>query len=215
VPDSNEEYFLYQILLGSFPFEASEYTTFITRIKDYALKALREANIHTNWLRPDSEYENACLSFISDILSDSPGNLFLQDFRSFQRKIAYYGILNSLAQVFLKITSPGVPDIYQGTELWDFSLVDPDNRRPVDFEKRITLLSTLREQESLNTLELIHELWRTPEDGRIKLYLIYRLLQARKKKIFSSCSKAIMYLWKQAAYGKTISLHLREHTNKK
>ena len=143
VPDRNDEYFLYQTILGAFPFDESEKADFTRRLKAYIIKAIREAKVHTAWIEPDTEYENAFTSFIEEILEPSEQNPFLKDFLLFHRKIAFYGIFNSLSQTLIKITSPGVPDFYQGTELWDFNFVDPDNRRPVDFEKRKELLKEL------------------------------------------------------------------------
>ena len=180
VPDRNDEYFLYQTLIGAFPFYENEHPSFIDRIKHYILKAIREAKIHTAWLKPDTVYEDAFLAFVEDILNPSEQNQFLKEFLSFQKKVAHYGIFNSLSQTLVKITTPGVPDFYQGTELWDLNLVDPDNRRPVDFEKREKYLQEIIDKEGGNILDLILELLATKEDGRIKLFLIYRALKVRK-----------------------------------
>jgi (1->4)-alpha-D-glucan 1-alpha-D-glucosylmutase len=179
VPDRNDEYFLYQTLIGAFPFADADYPDFVQRIKAYIVKAVREAKVHTAWLKPDTEYENAYVSFAEKILAHSRANAFLKDLVPFCRKISHYGVLNSLSQTLIKITSPGVPDFYQGTELWDLSLVDPDNRRPVDFEKRRAMLADIREEEDSNIGRLIQGLLSTREDGRIKLFLIYRALKAR------------------------------------
>jgi (1->4)-alpha-D-glucan 1-alpha-D-glucosylmutase len=178
-PDRNDEYFLYQTLLGSFPFTEAEYPPFIERIKEYLIKAIREAKVHTTWLRPDSAYENAFIKFAEDLLKDPEGN-FMQEFRPFQRRIQHYGVCNSLAQTLLKLTSPGLPDLYQGAELWDLSLVDPDNRRPVDFAMRSDYLKKMKTRSKKNLAGLIEELLNAPEDGRLKLFLIHRLLQARQ-----------------------------------
>ncbi|MEH2183893.1 malto-oligosyltrehalose synthase [Nostoc sp.] len=179
IPDRNDEYFLYQTLIGAFPFAEHEYASFVERVKEYIIKAIREAKVHTAWLRPDSEYEQACTSFIEKVLDPAISGEFLEAFRPFQQRIAYYGIFNSLSQTLLKITAPGVPDLYQGTELWELSLVDPDNRRPVDFEQRRTYLSAIREQAKTDILGLIQELLNDKTDGRIKLFLTAQLLQAR------------------------------------
>jgi (1->4)-alpha-D-glucan 1-alpha-D-glucosylmutase len=125
------------------PFYESEYPTFLERLKGYIIKSIREAKVHTAWLKPDVDYENAFVSFIEEIFTVSEKNQFLKGFIPFQRKVAYYGMFNSLSQTLLKITSPGIPDFYQGSELWDLNLVDPDNRRPVDFEKRKAFLSDI------------------------------------------------------------------------
>jgi (1->4)-alpha-D-glucan 1-alpha-D-glucosylmutase len=179
VPDRNAEYFLYQTLLGAFPFEMEDYPTFIERVKEYIIKASREAEVYTSWQRADAEYEHAFLRFIEAILKE-PDGLFLQEFRPFQRKIQHFGILNSLSQTLLKITSPGVPDLYQGCELWDLSLVDPDNRRPVDYQKRFTYLEQIKTGITKNLPGLINTLLQSPEDGRLKLFLIYQAIQARR-----------------------------------
>jgi (1->4)-alpha-D-glucan 1-alpha-D-glucosylmutase len=179
IPDKNDEYFLYQTLVGAFPFSEAEYPAFVERICAYIIKAVREAKIHTAWIKPDAEYEEAYVSFAKAILDPSEENSFLPEFMPFQKKISHYGILNSLSQVLIKITSPGVPDFYQGTELWDLSLVDPDNRRPVDFRQRVSWLRELRRKAGSDLLGLVRELLSTKEDGRVKLFLIAKALEAR------------------------------------
>ena len=179
MPDANDEYLLYQTLLGTYPFKENELADFPDRIKDYILKAVREAKVHTAWLRPDEEYEQAFVSFIDRLLEDKSD--FLQQFRPFQQKIAEYGIYNSLSQVLIKNTAPGVPDLYQGAELWELSLVDPDNRRPVDYQKRREFLQDIKNQSDRDILQLIKELIATKENGKIKLFLTHQLLTARKK----------------------------------
>ncbi|HEY9652305.1 MAG TPA: malto-oligosyltrehalose synthase, partial [Coleofasciculaceae cyanobacterium] len=183
VPVPNDEYFLYQTLVGSYPFSESENASFIGRVKDYMLKSVREAKLHTAWLRPDSAYEEEFLAFVERVLDPSDSNQFMKEFLPFQKWVASYGIFNSLSQVLLKYTTPGVPDTYQGTELWDLSMVDPDNRRPVDYEQRISVLKDIKEKAQTDSLELIDELLSTKEDGRIKLFLTHRLLQARKENL--------------------------------
>jgi (1->4)-alpha-D-glucan 1-alpha-D-glucosylmutase len=178
-PDKNDEYFLYQTLIGSWPFSKRGYAPFVERIKDYLIKAVREAKLHTAWLKPDTDYEEALLSFIEEILDPNANQVFLDDFVPFSRKIAHYAIFNSLSQTLIKITAPGVPDFYQGAELWDLNLVDPDNRRPVDFDKRRRYLQQIRERTRSDVLNLIHELLRDKRDGRIKLFLIHQLLKIR------------------------------------
>jgi (1->4)-alpha-D-glucan 1-alpha-D-glucosylmutase len=181
IPSTNDEYFLYQTLLGAFPFDQNgDRSTFLTRIKDYVIKAVREAKVHTAWLRPDSEYEEGYLEFVERVLDPAKGNDFLQEFLPFQKRIADYGIFNSLSQVLLKNTAPGVPDLYQGTEFWDLSLVDPDNRRPVDYDQRISCLHELKTGIEKDILSLIDHLLETRVDGRIKLFLTFKVLQARK-----------------------------------
>lgn len=182
MPDENDEYFIYQTLLGAFPFAERDLPFFMERMKTYIVKAVREAKRHTAWIKPDIEYEEACVFFTESILKPGEENLFLKEFIPFQKKISYYGIFNSLSQAALKITCPGVPDFHQGTELWDLNLVDPDNRRPIDFQKRKGILEDIKTKGRQDILGLIDELLLNKEDARIKLFLIYRLLKARKEK---------------------------------
>jgi len=179
VPEPNTEILLYQTLLGAWPLSNEEVPNFKERLKAYMVKAVREAKTHTNWFSPNEEYESTLITFVDSILESSKQNKFLEDFLRLEERIAYYGALNSLAQVLLKITSPGVPDFYQGTELWDFSLVDPDNRRPVDFKLRVKLLRDLQQQEKYNQPGLIRQLLSSWEGGQVKLYLTYKALSVR------------------------------------
>jgi (1->4)-alpha-D-glucan 1-alpha-D-glucosylmutase len=183
VPVPNDEYFFYQTLLGSYPFDESENESFIGRVKDYMLKSVREAKLHTAWLRPDSDYEEGFLAFVEKVLEPSDSNEFMKEFLPFQKWVAGYGIFNSLSQVLLKYTAPGVPDTYQGTELWDLSMVDPDNRRPVDYQQRISFLKDIKEKAQTDSLKLMDELLSTQEDGRIKLFLTHKVLQARNENL--------------------------------
>ncbi|MBI2824975.1 MAG: malto-oligosyltrehalose synthase [Planctomycetia bacterium] len=185
-PDRNDEYLLYETLVGAWPLEATDgagHAESVSRFRDYMIKAVREAKAHTNWINPHEEYEAAVIKFIDAILVDSPGNRFLEDLRRFARQTAHWGLLNGLAQTLLKLTCPGVPDIYQGTDLWDLSLVDPDNRRPVDFVRRAALLDELtRRCKDLgdDLRPLAQDLLQNKQDGRIKLYVLWRALQARR-----------------------------------
>lgn len=181
-PDKNDEYLIYMTLLGAYPFEegADHHEQFIQRMKEYIIKAVREAKVHTGWLKPDHEYENACTGFVEALLRRDGGNDFWETFYPFQRKVAAYGILNSLSQALLKLTSPGVPDIYQGGEFWDFSLVDPDNRRPVNYDRRVAALKEIQTRRN-DPLKFIAELLASRKDGRIKLFLIHKILQARRQ----------------------------------
>lgn len=183
IPDPNNEYFLYQTLVGAFPFgdDPEEYATFVERIKAYVVKAVREAKVYTAWLRPDTEYEEGFVTFVERILDDSGKNKFLAEFRPFQQKIAEFGLYNSLSQTLLKLTSPGVPDLYQGTELWDFSLVDPDNRRPVDYNERLSFLQEIQRRCQTDLKSLLGDLKATRYDGRLKLFLIARTLTVRQQ----------------------------------
>jgi (1->4)-alpha-D-glucan 1-alpha-D-glucosylmutase len=186
VPAPNEEYLLYQTLIGAWPmasYSAEEYAEFTDRIARYMVKAMREAKVHSSWMNPDTTYEDGVLRFISLVLDAGTGGAFLDDFSSFQKRISELGMLNSLAQTLLRIASPGVPDTYQGTELWDLSLVDPDNRRPVDYERRQMLLAELKGRVSeprADRRALVRELLATRIDGRVKLYLTWQALCCRR-----------------------------------
>lgn len=182
IPDANTELFLYQTLLGAWPLNQEEIPAFKERLGKYLVKVAREAKEFTSWHQPDPEYEEALVKFAMDITGPSEADPFLADFLGFQEVIAGYGALNSLAQVLLKITSPGIPDFYQGTELWDFSLVDPDNRRPVDFRARERLLNEIRESEwqAAGLASMLQNLLVAWQDGRVKLYLIYQSLNCRR-----------------------------------
>lgn len=175
-PDDNEEFMLYQTIVGSWPLmrmDADERAVYLRRIQDYMLKAIREAKVNSSWIEPDESWHDALRGFIADILNpelDQP----LPDFvlRHIQR-VSALGAVNALAQTALKFTVPGVPDTYQGTELWDFSLVDPDNRRAVDYTRRRELLGRLNDSPK----HLVRH-WR---DGRIKLLVMRNLLDLRRQ----------------------------------
>ncbi|MBI3455418.1 MAG: malto-oligosyltrehalose synthase [Candidatus Rokubacteria bacterium] len=183
-PDRNDEYLLYQTLVGAWPLtppSRDAAAAFTTRIQAYMLKAAKEAKVHTSWINPNEAYDEAIRVFVARVLAAGPANRFLADFAAFHRPIARIGMLNSLAQTLLKMTAPGVPDFYQGTELWDFGLVDPDNRRPVDFAARAARLAELRARiGSGDRAGLARDLVEQWEDGRIKLYTIHRALACRR-----------------------------------
>ncbi len=182
-PSRNEEYLLYQTLIGSWPFgtmTAEEERAYRDRISTYMLKAMREAKVFTSWLNPSEPHEKAMARFVEMVLS--PGNAaFRRDFLELARRVARYGIYNSLAQLAIKIGAPGVPDFYQGTELWDFSLVDPDNRRPVDYRKRRALLDELdAARKQGHTGQLAADLLQKPESDSLKLFATMTMLRARR-----------------------------------
>jgi (1->4)-alpha-D-glucan 1-alpha-D-glucosylmutase len=181
VPDRNEEYLFYQTLVGVWPLHENEWTTLVERVQDYMIKATREAKVHTRWTTPNEAHESALRDFVAGVL-DKKGNAeFCSKFEQFQRFTALYGMLNGLSQTLLKATCPGVPDCYQGTELWDLRLVDPDNRGTIDFERRRELAANLREayesQNGLNTEKML-ETW---QDGMVKMHVLNRALNARKE----------------------------------
>lgn len=187
VPTPNDEYFIYQTLLGIWPAgepDANGMACLRVRLAEYLVKAMREAKVHTSWINPNTAYEDAVLAFADAIINAPAGGAFLTDFLPFQRRIARLGMFNSLSQTLIKLTVPGVPDIYQGCELWDFSLVDPDNRRPVDFGHRRTLLDDLQAratQASQQRSEGVRALCDTLEDGRAKLLIVRSALALRKR----------------------------------
>jgi (1->4)-alpha-D-glucan 1-alpha-D-glucosylmutase len=180
IPSPPLEHFLYQTLAGAWPLDSSEVPEFKKRISSYLVKVLRESKHHSNWISPNIDYEEAVCSFSREILREDRKNLFLKDFLSFQKRLAIEGASISLAGLLLKLTSPGIPDFYQGCELWDFSLVDPDNRRPVDFKKRMRLLDRIESEwreEPVVAYERLLDHW---QDGGIKMFMTQRLLTFRK-----------------------------------
>ena len=177
-PDANDEYFIYQTLIGAYPMPGQDDDNIQNRLEEYIEKALREEKTNSNWDAPNIEYENAAKNFITGLLDTR--NPFWKSFHSFQTKIANFGMANSLGQVLLKFTCPGVPDVYQGTELWNLSLVDPDNRRSVEYERCRQYLDEIDNQDAHNHEALLHELWQNRSDARIKLWLIHTLLNERE-----------------------------------
>ncbi len=184
VPSRNEEYFIYQTLLGVWPFEAYSDDVskqLIERLHTYIIKALREAKVTSSWLNPDEDYEQAILKFLTRILSPSSSNAFLEDFLPFQERVAGYGIYNSLAQVLIKTLAPGIPDFYQGTELWNLSLVDPDNRGLVNYAFYQDRLAELHDlQQKLEPIKLIQFLFQHADNGLIKMFITHTALRYRK-----------------------------------
>jgi (1->4)-alpha-D-glucan 1-alpha-D-glucosylmutase len=193
VPDTNEEYLLYQTLVGTWPLPTKASlaindwalnretrVAYIARIQEYMEKAVHEGKINLSWINPNQQYTDALHRFIARILSpgtQSKPNNFLRLMHEFVPRAAWFGVINSLAQTLLKLTSPGVPDIYQGQELFDFSLVDPDNRRPVDFCITERYLEELGHREA--SPELCRELLEHWTDGRLKLWTTHRTLHQR------------------------------------
>jgi (1->4)-alpha-D-glucan 1-alpha-D-glucosylmutase len=184
-PSTNDEYLLYQTLVGSLPageLGSEELTSWSERMQAYMIKAAREAKVHTSWINPSEEYEAAVTSFVAALLADSRRNLFLKDLRALVDTIAWFGMLNSLSMTLLKLTSPGVPDIYQGNETFDLSLVDPDNRRPVDYAKRASMLEELSAvAQSAELGARVRDLARSALDGRAKMWIVWRALELRRR----------------------------------
>jgi (1->4)-alpha-D-glucan 1-alpha-D-glucosylmutase len=177
-PSRNDEYLFYQTVVGAWPLGKATQRSLDAlraRIQAYMKKAVREAKVSTSWVNVNAEYEAALERFVGGALGQLAGNPFLADLVPFAQRIAFAGCVNSLAQTTLKLTSPGVPDTYQGTEVWDFSLVDPDNRRPVDYAARETLLRKVQRRAAAQLLD-------TWQDGGVKLLVTARLLALRKRR---------------------------------
>jgi (1->4)-alpha-D-glucan 1-alpha-D-glucosylmutase len=176
-PGSNAEYLYYQTLVGAWPLEltpndAQGLAAYADRLVAYMIKATREAKLRTSWTRPDGDYEAAVEEFVRSTLDPERSRAFLHSVHEFVGRVAPAGAINGLAQTVIKLTAPGVPDLYQGTELWDFSLVDPDNRRPVDYAARQRALD-LQDPSAMTAS------WK---DAGIKLYVISRLLELRRRR---------------------------------
>jgi (1->4)-alpha-D-glucan 1-alpha-D-glucosylmutase len=186
MPNRNDEYLFYQTLVGAWPLEAmadDAYKEFSERIQRYMQKAVHEAKAHTSWINPNPAYDHSVQTFVEGVLARTSSNRFLEDFLPFQERVARYGLYNSLSQLALKISAPGVPDFYQGTELWSFHLVDPDNRGPVDYRIRSEMAEELR--STLNRLgpdraEFVRGLFEQVHDARVKMYTIMVGLEYRR-----------------------------------
>jgi (1->4)-alpha-D-glucan 1-alpha-D-glucosylmutase len=185
-PSRNDEYLFYQSLVGVWPLRPPDdkaRADLVARLQGYMEKASHEAKVNTSWVNPSPGYDAAVRDFVARVLEDRPKNRFLEEFRRFHERVIGWGLFTALSQVFLKLTSPGVPDIYQGQELWDFSLVDPDNRRPVDFAARQDLLAGLKAAVSAGPaaqLELARRLAGDPFDDRLKLFVTWQTLHFRR-----------------------------------
>ena len=182
-PDRNEEIHIYQTLAGAWPLHAEDFPQFRKRLTAYIHKANREAKVHTRWTNPNPEREAAVEEFVNSLTSQSTNNRFLRDFLRFHEKIAYFGAINGLAQLLVKLMAPGIPDVYQGGELWDLHLVDPDNRRAVEYEMRKKILEQMegscgRGMNSASYLEEIVSSWR---DGRVKFFTTWKAANFRRE----------------------------------
>ncbi|XXX80379.1 malto-oligosyltrehalose synthase [Sorangium sp. So ce134] len=190
-PDSNEEYLFYQTLLGSLPIEpllgapagprapeGDALSAYTDRLVDYMRKATKEAKVNTSWIDAQPEYDAAVEAFVRKATASAE---VLGALLPLARVVAVHGMWGSLSQTLLKLTSPGVPDIYQGNEVWDFSLVDPDNRRPVDYASREKALAEIRARWNGGDLTLARELCAEARDGRIKLFVTHVALELRRR----------------------------------
>jgi (1->4)-alpha-D-glucan 1-alpha-D-glucosylmutase len=181
----NDEYLFYQVLIGTWPLmplHDAALKEYRDRIQAFMIKAVREAKLYTSWIDPNEEYEQAVSKFVYRCLDTNTNPMFLKDFIEFERQIRTPGLINALAQAVLQLTSPGVPDIYQGNELWQFTLVDPDNRRSIDFERcrqSLEQMETMPAKSDKDRLLLLRSLMSTMEDGRIKLFVVIQTLRFR------------------------------------
>ncbi len=192
-PTDNDEYLLYQVLIGTWPTAwlagapepgSSDVADYIERIAAYLRKAMREAKFRTSWTNPNVAYEDASVAFARAILAPARVTPFLRELAALATECAAIGAVSSLSQTTLKLTSPGVPDIYQGCEFWDLSLVDPDNRRPVDYDARRTVIAAMRERvERGESAALATELLRDWRSGQVKAYVTWRLLHLRREHV--------------------------------
>jgi len=214
-PSRNDEYLLYQILLGIWPFEAQDATglaQLAERVEAYMLKAGREAKLHSSWVNPNLEYEEATRDFVRALLSPDAANLFLRDFLPFQERIAQLGAFNSLSQLVLKLASPGVPDLYQGSEMWDFSLVDPDNRRPVDYEARRAALRAIKAAHAeQGAAACAQNLLENRSNGGIKLYLNWKMLTFRREHEQLFCDGDYLPLKVHGEHAERVCAFARHH----
>lgn len=196
-PSANDEYLLYQTLIGTWPQENSadlDLDAYRQRIEAYMVKAIREAKENSSWINVNTDYETALSSFIANLLAPGDKNRFLADFIPAVHRVAHLGYVNSLATTLLKLTTPGVPDLYQGSELWQFHLVDPDNRHPVDFSLRQDMLREIKQRaaDPQQRTVLLSDLQENTHDGRIKLFVTWKTLQLRQK--WSDIFKSGSYL---------------------
>jgi (1->4)-alpha-D-glucan 1-alpha-D-glucosylmutase len=186
-PSRNDEYLFYQSLVGVWPLlppQGKDRLELVKRLQAYMEKATHEAKLYTSWMNPDSQYDAAVRQFVAAALDEHPKNRFLSEFSQFHEQVVNWGLYSALAQALLKLTSPGVPDIYQGQELWNFSLVDPDNRRPVDFPGHRKMLGRLQKDLGRHErllLSVARQLALDPRDARLKLFLTWRTLQFRRR----------------------------------
>ncbi len=182
-PDRNEEIHIYQTLAGAWPLNSENIPQFRERMAEYIHKANREAKVHTRWTNPNPEREAAVEKFVNSLTSPAASNRFRRDFVEFHEKVAYFGAINALAQLLVKLTVPGIPDVYQGCELWDLHLVDPDNRRAVDYEARKKILEQIERQceRGMNAGSYIEEIVSGWRDGRVKFFTTWKTANFRRE----------------------------------
>ena len=223
-PDANEEYLIYQILLGTWPVASApgeggapavrssfasltpaEHATYVGRIQEYMTKAIKEAKVNSSWIQPNEGWDEATRKFIAALLKRGrAANPFVKTFAPLAERIARLGMVNSLAQTVLKLTVPGVPDIYQGCELWDYSLVDPDNRRPVDYARHRETLAALEGADPRTLLAS----W---PDGRVKLFVVRSLLHYRREHPALFAAGSYRALTVTGKHADSVVAFVREH----
>lgn len=208
-PMLQDEYFIYQSLVAGFPADGKVTDEYITRLKDYFLKSAREAKINTDWQQPDSAYEEACCRFIEQILS--PKHNFLESFLPFFNSVLSYAHIFSLSQALIKFTVPGVPDTYQGCELWNNSYVDPDNRRPVDFSTAKKYLQEIIAVQKEGLLSLYSYIMCEKQTGREKLFITWKALQCRRERPDVFLHGSYIPVYASVDFG--IIAYAREHNN--
>ncbi|MGH7683162.1 MAG: malto-oligosyltrehalose synthase, partial [Vulcanimicrobiaceae bacterium] len=190
-PSKRDQYAIYQMLVGTWPMawldgaevpEQGEVDDYLERISQWVRKSMREAKLNSSWERPNPPYEDATLDFVRRLFEGSASRILFREFRVFVQDVAFSAMVSGLSQTSIKLTSPGIPDTYQGCELWDLSMVDPDNRKPVDFEMRTRLLSQIKTSwNAEERLGVLRDLLRSWRDGRVKMFVTWRLLQLRKE----------------------------------
>ena len=206
-PDANEEYLIYQTLAGVWPLDGTIHDEFTGRIQEYMTKAIKEAKVNSSWVQPNENWDTAIREFIAAILRPAKRNTFIDSFRPIAENLAQLGAINSLSQTLIKLTAPGVPDIYQGNEVWDFSLVDPDNRRPVDYDARRVALAGIGQ---VSPADLIPN-WK---DGRIKLFLTHKLLRYRRDHFELFAKGDYLPVQSSGAFSESVFAYARRHENK-
>ena len=177
IPTPNDEYLIYQVLCAHLPMNARADDIFLDRLHEYLVKAMREAKVNSSWSNPDEDYENETLTFVKQIFS--PGSSFPGMLAQFMEELIPHGIVNSITQVILKNTVPGVPDTFQGTEIWNLSFVDPDNRRPVDYLQLLETIKELKAAYARDPSTLASQLFGNPLSGKIKQWVTWLTLRER------------------------------------
>lgn len=213
VPTPSQELLIYQSLLGAWPLQETDLPEFRDRFLEYLRKCAREGKQHTSWMHPNEAHENALLGFADSLLHPVRGQRFREDFLAFHRSVEFFGAFNALSQVLLKGTAPGVPDFYQGTEIWNLSLVDPDNRRNVDFRARQQMLEQLKHEEADDRPRLLESLRAHWRDGRIKLYLTAKMLEFRRAHADVFARGSYLPLRTEGKYAAKLFAFARLHEN--